>query len=130
MNQISNFKELKWEKSLNISQQKLKKILIIWDIVKLSKFNILEKEVEELGWQSKNLDRENKRLEHKIEIFKDPNDACQSMIALYPLDISKEKLDQIFSVILSKLPKEDIERRQSGDAKVRLINARRPTYLK
>ena len=76
------------------------------------------------------MDRENKRLEHKIEIFKDPNDACQSMIALYSLDISKEKLDQIISVILSKLLKEDIERRQSGDAKVRLINARRPTYLK
>ena len=76
------------------------------------------------------MDRENRRLEHKIEIFKDPNDACQSIIALYPLDISKEKLDQILSVILSKLPKEDIERRQSGDAKVRLINARRPAYLK
>ena len=28
---------------------KVKKILIIWDIVKLNKFNILEKEVEELG---------------------------------------------------------------------------------
>ena len=75
------------------------------------------------------MDRENRRLEHKIEIFKDPNGACQSIIALYSLDISNEKLDQILSVILSKLPKEDIESRQSGDAKVRLIKIRRPTYL-
>ena len=65
------------------------------DIVKLTKFNFLNEEVEEFGQQSKNLYCENRRLELKIEILKDPNDNCKCIIALYSCSISKEKIDQI-----------------------------------
>ena len=65
------------------------------DIVKLTKFNFLKEEVEEFGQQSKNLYCENRRLELKIEILKDPNDNCKCIIALYSCSISKEKIDQI-----------------------------------
>ena len=65
------------------------------DIVKLTKFNFLKEEVEEFGQQSKNLYCENRRLEHKIEILKDPNDNCKCKIALYSCSISKEKIDQV-----------------------------------
>ena len=47
------------------------------DIFKLNKFNFLQKKVEEFGNQRKNLDRENSRLEQKVEIFKDTNDVCE-----------------------------------------------------
>ena len=47
------------------------------DIFKLNKFNFLKKKVEEFGNQRKNLDRENRRLEQKVEIFKDTNDVCE-----------------------------------------------------
>ena len=47
------------------------------DIFKLNKFNFLKKKVEESGNQRKNLDRENRRLEQKVEIFKDTNDVCE-----------------------------------------------------
>ena len=38
-------------------------------IVKLNKFNMVKKEVEEFGQQRKNLDRENRRLNHSVEIL-------------------------------------------------------------
>ena len=47
------------------------------DIVELNKFDFLKKEVEEFVQQSKNLDCENRRLEHKAEIFKNQNDVCE-----------------------------------------------------
>ena len=38
-------------------------------IVKLNKFNMVKKELEEFGQQRKNLDRENRRLNHSVEIL-------------------------------------------------------------
>ena len=55
------------------------------------------------------LDRENRRLEHKVGILKDSNDFCECIIALYTFSVSKEKIDQIISVVLSKLAKKNIE---------------------
>ena len=48
----------------------------VMDIVKLNIFNFLKKGVEEFWYQSKNLDYENRRLEHKVEILKDNCDVC------------------------------------------------------
>ena len=48
----------------------------VMDIVKLNIFNFLKKGVEEFWYQSKNLDYENRRLEHKVEILKDICDVC------------------------------------------------------
>ena len=76
------------------------------DIVKLNKFNFLKKEVEEFGEQSKNLDRENRKLEQRVEILEDPN-VCVCIMALYYFSISKEKIDQVISVVLSKLTKKN-----------------------
>ena len=42
-------------------------------IVKLNKFNMVKKEVEEFGQQNKNFDSENKRLEHSVEVLQGPN---------------------------------------------------------
>ena len=53
------------------------------------------------------MDRENKRPEQKIEILKDPNDVCECIIALYSFSISKEKIGQVISVVLSKLTKKE-----------------------
>ena len=47
------------------------------DIFKLNKFNFFKKKVQEFGRQRKNLDRENRRPEQKVEIFKDTNDVCE-----------------------------------------------------
>ena len=80
------------------------------DIVKLKKFNFSKKQVEEFGQQSKKLDHENRRLENKEGILRDPNDVFISIIALYSFSISKEKIDQVISVVLSKLAMKDIER--------------------
>ena len=43
-------------------------------IVKLNKFNMVKKEVEEFGQQNKNFDGENKRLEQSVEVLRGPND--------------------------------------------------------
>ena len=67
----------------------------------------LKKDFEEYGQQNKNLDRENRRLEHKIKIFKDAN-VCECIIALYSFSISKEKIHQVISVVLNKLAKKNI----------------------
>ena len=61
------------------------------EIVKLNKFNFLKKKVEEFGQQCKNLDCENRRIEHKTEILKKPNNVSECIIALYSFSISKEK---------------------------------------
>ena len=47
------------------------------DIFKLNKFNFFNEKFQEFGHQRKNLDRENRRLEQKVEIFKDTNDVCE-----------------------------------------------------
>ena len=65
------------------------------DIVELNKFDFLKKEVEEFVQQSKNLDCQNRRLEHKVEIFKNQNDVCECIIVLNSSSISKEKIDQV-----------------------------------
>ena len=52
------------------------------------------------------------------------------LTALNSFSIGKEKIDQVTSVVLSKLVKKDIESFQSGEVKARLINARSPSYLK
>ena len=90
----------------------------------------LKKEFEEFEQQIQNLDCENRRLENKIEIFNSLNSVCECITALYSFSISKEKIDQVFSMVLSKLAKKDISRFRSADIKARLINARRPSYLK
>ena len=51
-----------------------------------------------------------------------------TVIALHSFSISKEKMDQVISAVLNKLAKKDIEKCQSGDAKVMLINIRSPSY--
>ena len=43
-------------------------------IVKLNKFNMIKKEVEELRQQSKNLEGGKRRLEHSVEIIQSPID--------------------------------------------------------
>ena len=53
----------------------------VMNIVKLDKFNFLKKKVEEFGLQSKNVDLENRRQEHKLETLNDPNDVCEGIIA-------------------------------------------------
>ena len=88
------------------------------------------KKIEEYEEQSKNFDRENRRLEHRVELLKNPNDVCKCIIALYSFSIGKEKIDRIISVVLSKLAKKDIERFQSGCVKAKLINAMSLCYLK
>ena len=80
------------------------------DIVKCNKFNVLKNEVYKFGQQSKNLNCESRRLEHKVETLKDPNDVCECIIALNSFSISKMKIDQVVSMVLSKLTKTDIER--------------------
>ena len=42
-------------------------------IVKLNKFNMVKKEVEEFRQQNKSFDSENKRLEHLVEVLQGPN---------------------------------------------------------
>ena len=53
---------------------KLNNIDLAMYIVKLNKFNMVKKEVEEFGQPNKNFDGENKRLEHSVEVLRDPND--------------------------------------------------------
>ena len=60
------YKSLKVKTKLNNMNQ-------VMFIVKLSKFNMLVKEVGELGQPSKNLDTENRILRHSKEILKDPD---------------------------------------------------------
>ena len=83
------------------------------------KLNFLKKEVEEFGKQSKYFSHENRRLEHKVKILKDQNDVCECIIASYPISISQEEIDQVISVILSKLVKKNIERFRSGGVKAK-----------
>ena len=97
------------------------------DVIGLDKSNFLKREVWEFGQQIKNLDCEKRRLEHKVYILKYPNDACESIIALYFFSKSKEKIDQVASVILSKLAKKDTERFPSSSVKTRLINEKSST---
>ena len=81
----------------------------VLDIVKLNNFVFLKKEVEEFGQQSQNLDCENRRLEHKVEILKNPNNICECITTFYSFSISKEKIDQVMSGVLSKLAKKILE---------------------
>ena len=46
------------------------------DIVKLNKFNFLKK-TDEFRQQSKNVNHENRRIEHAVQILKSPNDVCE-----------------------------------------------------
>ena len=54
----------------------------VMDMVKLNKFHLLKKEVDQFWHQSKNLSCENRRLEHKVEIF------IQIMLWMYNLFIT------------------------------------------
>ena len=45
-------------------------------------------------------------------------------------NIRKEKIDQVISVVLSKLAKKEVERFGSAGIKASLIDARSPSYLK
>ena len=54
----------------------------VMDIVKLNKFHLLKKEVDQFWKQSKNLSCENRRLEHKVEIL------IQVMLWMYNLFIT------------------------------------------
>ena len=83
----------------------------------------------DFGQQCKYYDCENRKLEHKVEILKDPN-VCEFIIVLYSFSISKEKIDKVSPVILSKLAKKDIEMIRSGGVIAKLINTRSPSYLK
>ena len=48
----------------------------VMDIVKLNKFNFLKK-TDEFRQQSKNVNHENMRIEHAVQILKSPNDVCE-----------------------------------------------------
>ena len=54
----------------------------VMDIVKLNKFHLLKKEVDQFWQQNKNLSCENRRLEHKVEIL------IQVMLWMYNLFIT------------------------------------------
>ena len=56
------------------------------NFVKLNEFNLLKKEIEEYGLQRKNLDNQNRRLEHTI--LNDSN-VCECIIALYFFNVNK-----------------------------------------
>ena len=43
-------------------------------IVKLNKFNMVKKEVEEFGQQNKDFDSEKRGLDHSVEVLQGPND--------------------------------------------------------
>ena len=73
------------------------------------------------------MDRENRRLERKEETLKDPNDVFQCTIVLYSPTISKEKRDQVISVVLGKLANKIIENCRSEDFKAGLINPSGPS---
>ena len=53
------------------------------------------------------MDHENRRLEQKVEILKEANDICESIIDLYSFSTRKEKIDQVITVILCKLARKD-----------------------
>ena len=55
------------------------------NIKKLNEFNLLKEEVEKFG----------KVLVHLIQFLKDPNDACEFIIALLPLNVSTEEMYHI-----------------------------------
>ena len=88
-------------------------------VMGIVKLNFLKKEVEEFGKQSKYFGHENRRLEHKVKILKDQNGVCECIIASYSISISQEKIDQVISVILSKLVKKNTERFRSGGVKAK-----------
>ena len=52
-----------------------------------------------------------------------------NVIALYSLSISKQKIDQVTSVVLIKVAKKDIESFWCSGVKARLINVRSSSYL-
>ena len=54
----------------------------------------------------------NGRLEVLIEIFRDPNDGCECVMALSSLNHSVDKMIQIISDILNKLVSNNIGRLQ------------------
>lgn len=50
-----------------------------------------------------------RRLGHLIETLNDPNEVCECIIALLTLlNESKEKIEQVVSLVLGKLAKKDI----------------------
>ena len=88
---------------------------------KCNKFNLLKKIVKELGQESKSLDIENRILEHLVGILKNSNDACECIITLSSLNVNIEKIDQVVSAILSKLPKKDNERLRPGRVNAAIV---------
>lgn len=64
---------------------------------------------------------ENRILEHLVGNLRNPNDACNCIIALPCFNANIEKSDQVISPILSKLSKKDIERLRSGGVNGRLM---------
>ena len=53
---------------------KLNNIDLAMYIMKLNKFNMVKKEVEEFRQQNKNFDSGNRRLENSVEVLHGPND--------------------------------------------------------
>ena len=61
------------------------------------------KKVREFEQQSKSLDSENSGLQLLVESFKDPNDGCEFVMVSLSLNVSIDKINQVFSIFLSKL---------------------------
>ena len=59
-----------------------------------------------------------------------PNNFCECIVTFYSFSASKEKIDQVISVVLSMLAKNDIGRFWSGSLNARLFGTRNPGYLK
>ena len=77
------------------------------DISKLSKFSFLKKEVEEFRWQKQTFELWKQETRRESRNSKDPNDVCGCIIAWYSFSISKDKVDQVISVVLNMLAMKD-----------------------
>lgn len=79
--------------------------------------NVLKKKVKEFGQQRKNLDNENRRLEHLAEILKDLR---EFIFVLFFLKCNYKENRSGYPAVLSNSANKDIERSESGGVKVRL----------
>ena len=62
----------------------------VFNIEKLSQFNLLKKDIEEVWWQIQSLNSRKRRLVHLTEVLKDPCHVCESIITLLSLNVSIE----------------------------------------
>ena len=87
--------------------RKLNNMKQVLNIKKVNDIIISKEWIEDLGNKAKVWIV---RLEHLGETLKDPSNVCEYIIvSLFLLNVSKEKIDQVISVVLSMLAEKDIE---------------------